>query len=105
MYKNKRNFAIKLEIDEKINSIKDINNSSYKEELNNLLELGLEKIDYLERIKLLEKQIESISKLLSINFELSKQIYADLNFPIKDIKTSEAVNSFLNKKRVGRFNE
>ncbi|MEG1647983.1 MAG: hypothetical protein RRY16_02865 [Bacilli bacterium] len=72
MYKNKRNFAIKLEIDEKINNIKNINNSSYKEELINLLELGLKRIDYLEKIKLLEKQIESISKLLSLNFELSK---------------------------------
>lgn len=72
MYKNKRNFTIKLEIDEKINNIKNINNSSYKEELINLLELGLKRIDYLEKIKLLEKQIESISKLLSLNFELSK---------------------------------
>lgn len=105
MYKSKRNFAIKLDIDEQISSMKNSNNTSYTKELNKILEIGLEKIKEEEKLKSLEKQIDSITKLLFMNFELTKQIYADLNFPIKEVETSETLNRFLSKKRVGRFND
>jgi hypothetical protein len=99
MSKQSKHLNIKPSIDDRIDALKKLEGITYTEEVNRLLEIGLNNTQTAKEIYEIKKQVDSILKLLALNFELNKQIYADLNFPIKDIKTSESLNKFFKNRK------
>ena len=103
MSKQSKHLNIRPFIDERIEVLKKLEKITYTEEVNRLLEMGLNNNQADKEIYEIKKQVDSIMKLLALILELNKQIYADLNFPIKDIKTSESLNKFFKNKKGSKW--
>ena len=99
MSKQSKHLNIRPSIDERIEVLKKLEEITYTEEVNRLLEIGLNNTQTDKEIYEIKKQVDSIMKLLALILELNKQIYADLNFPIKDIETSESLNKFFKNRK------
>ena len=103
MSKQSKHLNIRPSIDERIEVLKKLEEITYTEEVNRLLEIGLNNTQTDKEIYEIKKQVDSIMKLLALILELNKQMYADLNFPIKDIKTSESLNKFFKNRKGSKW--
>lgn len=101
-----RHITIPEELHDKVLTYKKENNTSYSEEICNMIEEAISNRVKQEQLNKMDKDILYILKKVNLTYELCKQMYSDLNLTnITDPKKSYAVNEFVRKVKVSKLDD
>lgn len=106
MSKIDRHIKIEEELHYKIIGYTKESKKSYSEVISNMIEEAITNKFKQSQLNKIDSEIITLSKKVSLMFELIKQLYSDLNLTnITDPKKSYCVNEFLRKVRISKLDE